>query len=358
MRISIDGGGGSLKVLASIFDKNEDSEVIFTQREQPGSRLTGVNRVILLAYVEDLQETWHNLRIVLELLQLDGLSYRLAADMKLINILLGISSHSGKYACFICYGESNLVAGPSCTYRHLKEMYAAYEAAGFPEKLMSQFYNVIRPCLINPDDLNIPIGDVIPPPQLHLHIGIVNWAWDLVKKMLGENQHNVLLNWSRTRSITVRGYQGTGLDGGNSKNFLKASKDLHIILAEKNAAPIKDMLHKFDLVTKACFSRDLLPDWRMILDSFVTSVWELVSFCKIELKIKLSITWKVHIMVCHVRPFLEKTNMGLADWSEQTGESAHHKVEVEMKRFRRDINNPLHGEKMLAGCSRFNSKRF
>ena len=93
MRISIDGGGGSLKVLASIFDKNEDSEVVFTQREQPGSRLTGVNRVILLAYVEDLQETWHNLRIVLELLQLDGLSYRLAADMKLINILLGISSH-------------------------------------------------------------------------------------------------------------------------------------------------------------------------------------------------------------------------------------------------------------------------
>ena len=29
VRISIDGGGGSLKVLASIFDKNEDSEVIF-----------------------------------------------------------------------------------------------------------------------------------------------------------------------------------------------------------------------------------------------------------------------------------------------------------------------------------------
>ena len=156
----------------------------------------------------------------------------------------------------------------------------------------------------------------------------------------------------------MRGYQGTGLDGGNSKNFLKASKDLHIILGEKNAAPIKDMLHKFDLVTKACFSRDLLPDWRMILDSFVTSVWELVSFCKIELKIKFSITWKVHIMVYHVRPFLEKTNMGLADWSEKTGESAHHKVEVEMKRFRRDINNPLHGEKMLAGCSHFNSKRF
>ena len=73
----------------------------------------------------------------MELLQLDGLSYRLAADIKLIKILLGISSHSGKYACFICYGESNLVAGPSCTYRHLKEMYAAYEAAGFPEILIS-----------------------------------------------------------------------------------------------------------------------------------------------------------------------------------------------------------------------------
>ena len=37
----------------------------------------------------------------MELLDLSKIEYRLAADLKLINMLLGISSHSGKYACFV-----------------------------------------------------------------------------------------------------------------------------------------------------------------------------------------------------------------------------------------------------------------
>ena len=59
----------------------------------------------------------------------------------------------------------------------------------------------------------------------------------------------------------------------------------------------------------------------------------------------------------HVKSFLEMTGRGLSDYSEQTGESGHHKVEIKMGRFRCDLENPLHGEKMLAMCSRFNSKR-
>ena len=55
-----------------------------------------------------------------------------------------------------------------------------------------------------------------------------------------------------------------------------------------------------------------------------------------------------------MRPFLEKTREGLADYCEQTGEASHHKVAVEMARYKRDIENGL---QMLAGCGRFNSKR-
>ena len=76
----------------------------------------------------------------MELLDLSKIEYRLAADLKLINILLGISSHSGKYACFVCYGPCNLVSGPLRTYQHLEDMYLEYAAAGFPVKKMSLFY--------------------------------------------------------------------------------------------------------------------------------------------------------------------------------------------------------------------------
>ena len=236
-------------------------------------------------------------------------------------------------------------------------MYNLYQEAGFPQKRMSQFYNVIKPCLINPSDLSTPISTVIPPPELHLHIGLANWVWNIVKSYLGEQRYPDLLLWCRARSITIRGYHGTGLDGGNSKNFFKASKDLGLLFEEDKSAPFTDLLQKFDLVTKACFSRELLPGWKKTFDDFIFSTWALISHCKFQLKIKITIPWKIHILVSHVKPFLEMTGRGLSDYSEQTGESGHHKVEIEMGRFRRDLGNPLHGEKMLAMCSRFNSKR-
>ena len=46
-RVNIDSGGGSLKVLGSIYHDNEDPEIMFKRFEEPGQSLTGVNRVIL-----------------------------------------------------------------------------------------------------------------------------------------------------------------------------------------------------------------------------------------------------------------------------------------------------------------------
>ena len=118
------------------------------------------------------------------------------------------------------------------------------------------------------------------------------------------------------------------------------------------------MLEKFDKVTKACFSRELSSDWRIVLEEFKTSVWELISFSKFELNMEINVTWELHLIVAHLRPFLEKTGKGLADYSEHTGESGHYKVDKEMSRFKRELENPNYGEKVLSGARRFNSKRF
>ena len=351
VRVSIDSGGGSLKVLGSIFHEIEEPK-------QPGMLLTGVNKIILLAYVEDLQESWVNLRILLELQQLYKVRYILSADLKLINILLGISSHSGKYACFSCYREATLVAGPPRTYQNLAEAYQAYADANFPKGRMSHFYNVIKPCLINPSNLSSLVGDIIPIPELHSHIGVGNWGWDWVKRVMGEARYKELEKWAAKRSISIRGYHGSGLNGNNCKNFFKASKDLYLLIGDKTAAPVTDMLEKFDKVTKACFSRELSSDWRIVLEEFKTSVWELISFSKFELNMEINVTWKLHLIVAHLRPFLEKTGKGLADYSKQMGESNHYKGDKEMSRFKWELENPNYGEKVLSGARRFNSKRF
>ena len=84
-----------------------------------------------------------NIRKILELLNLKDLKFKVCADLKIVNIILGLSGHGGKYSCAFCYGECTLAAGPVRTFRHLKEQYNMYLEAGSPVKKMQQFYNVV-----------------------------------------------------------------------------------------------------------------------------------------------------------------------------------------------------------------------
>ena len=80
-------GGGSLKVICNLFNPEEE------RIADKGDRGTysGINHAVVLAYCDNLNESHENLRALVDLLSLHECKYSLAADMKLINILLGIS---------------------------------------------------------------------------------------------------------------------------------------------------------------------------------------------------------------------------------------------------------------------------
>ena len=80
-------GGGSLKVICNIFDPEQDRE------DDMGDKGTysGINGAVVLAYADNLQETHDNQLQIVESLNLHKCKYSLASDMKIINILLGIS---------------------------------------------------------------------------------------------------------------------------------------------------------------------------------------------------------------------------------------------------------------------------
>ena len=120
---------------------------------------------------------------------------------------------------------------------------------------------------------------------------------------MGEERYEELVAWCRPRSISIRGYHGTGLDGNNLKNFFKASKDLGLLLGVEKASPITDMLQKFDMLTKAAFSRELDKDWQKTAEAFNTSVWEMISYMKLEHKVDISVTWKVKSHTPGLCPF-------------------------------------------------------
>ena len=94
-------------------------------------------------------------------------------DLCLLNTILCISSHGGKYACSFCSGPSTLKLGPLRTFGHLKEKYEQYQAAGAKLNKMKEFSNVFQPCL-TVDDPGKLVMDVHPLPELHLLMGVVN----------------------------------------------------------------------------------------------------------------------------------------------------------------------------------------
>ena len=208
-RVVIDSGQSSLKIVLSVYDGDIDPEISFAAQEGPNEKMTGVNRLLILAEVDEGLERHHNIRKLLERLQLHQLpGLVLVGDLSITNVYLGISKHGGKYVCYICEGPSTLKSGKLRTFGSLHAHYTAYTLAGSVPKTMQNYKNVINKCLVEgkPEEL---VGEQIPLPELHLLIGVVNHFY----KVLGKVWPSLTL-WGRGK-WTVHGRHGGGLDGVN-----------------------------------------------------------------------------------------------------------------------------------------------
>ena len=159
----------------------------------------------------------------MEKLKLNDIDCILVCDLKLINAILGISSHSRKHA----------------------------------------------------------ILSLLPLPELHLLMGLVNWVLELLWKVVPKEE---LQERMSTKRISIRGYHGGGLDGGNSNLFLKHLNFLSM------AKPIFDMLVNFKVVVKGCFSLDMGVTFKADIDQFNKSVVDLIKHSNEKLQIPLSPT--------------------------------------------------------------------
>ena len=163
---------GSFKVVCSIFDKNHD-------QAPKGEKLTGSNKLLFFAIAEDLDENYNNVRIVVQKLKLSEIKCCYAADLKLINCLLGISSHSGKHACPFCEGEMSLEVGQLRTFGNLnfwhnklkEDAEKSRNPESFIKRNMKNYMNVVNECMLRGDP-ETTILSTIPLPELHLLMGL------------------------------------------------------------------------------------------------------------------------------------------------------------------------------------------
>ena len=209
-RVVMDKGQGSLKIVLSVFDGDVDPDISFSSQEQKGEKLTGSNRLLVLAKVNGGQERYENVRLLLESLELEKLpGLVLVGDLSIVNVYSGISGHGGKFACYVCKGESTLEPGTPRTFGNLARRHKDYVTGGSNPKNMQLFKNVIHPCLVKGDPEQ-ELGEVLPLPEVHLLMGVGNWGYQMLLKVWP-----LLLLWGRGK-CTVTGRHGGTLDGANT----------------------------------------------------------------------------------------------------------------------------------------------
>ena len=95
----MDGGGSFLKILTNVFDSNEITKSAIYMNSR-------VQCCKILAIVEDIPESNHNLRIILEKLNSTH-TFFAVFDLKCANAVFDVSGHTGKRAYLWCEGLRN-----------------------------------------------------------------------------------------------------------------------------------------------------------------------------------------------------------------------------------------------------------
>ena len=104
IKISIDGGGGFLKVCLSIFDIDNPNQNTSSSSMSKRLRDSGVKRVFAIGIVPEVSEYYVNVKRLWISIAIQALQkkYTVATDLKLCYIILGMMSHSSCHPCAWC----------------------------------------------------------------------------------------------------------------------------------------------------------------------------------------------------------------------------------------------------------------
>ena len=225
---------------------------------------------------------------------------------------------------------------------------------------MEELKNCIYPrVLYKEEPPETLLEDLVPPPELHLFIGIVTL---FVKVFLALWPN--FETWLKDHYIMFRGYQGVGLDGNNSNRFLTYLDQLELdllsaIQLEPKYQALLSVVHclrLFDKIKEKAFGFFKGPDLDENVNLFKNSFKELQVTLKNEFKYELNVSWKVHIVVNHLVPFLNNVPHGLGVYCEQAGESAHHCHKEVWQRYKRRMDHGDYGAQLKKSVVEFGAK--
>uniref|UniRef100_A0A1I8I002 PPM-type phosphatase domain-containing protein n=1 Tax=Macrostomum lignano TaxID=282301 RepID=A0A1I8I002_9PLAT len=260
VKLAIDRGGNSLKVCISVTvdDRGCTSSAQFNRFMD-----SGVKKILILALVEDVKECYQNVSVLMATIDISSINFTLACDFKLANITSGIQSHSSSHPCLYCEGRPpwEVPAQRGCS---------------------AQFDTWQPPLLPGSDSAELL--DVVPPPELHMMLGI------------GSNK---AYEWAYEAGICRQQYHGGCLEGPACKKLLLKASELWSVLPP-HLKLYATALQDFNAVREACFGQSLAADYSLYIARFQTT-------CRY---LELSVTPKMHTLFDHVPAFCGKRRPG------------------------------------------------
>ena len=369
VRVSQDGGQGSLKISMNLIDCTVDmTDVEAHQRKT--RRLgefkdSGVERIFVLAKVDRLHESHESFQRLLELVNPGEIPYTNAVDYKAGNMLAGIQSAMSKHSCLFCTavndrGRNGLSEmGDMRTIKRVSDMFKKWhaDAKGNPNKKDLQYY---ENCCHEPILKGKPgdwILSHIAPDELHLLLGIteylikrISFKWEdevhdwLLRIGVGKNEyHNFEYNGHACQLIV------DNVDSLQHRSQLCAKFEKQSLI---------NTLRVFGKVVHSCFGMQLREGWKASIREFQDS-WEqlILDYADTEFhedEPKIMFTEKVHVVVFHVQQFCERYG-ALGPWSTQAGESLHSRLKKHAANY---DNAPKHlvDDRDLWAIADFNAK--
>lgn len=342
LKFGIDGGGSFLKVCLSILPTGEKS---YQHDEGPSAKKfksSGVKKLFVLALAQCTQENYENVRQLWSALRIEEFAGTIATDLKLANIMVGIMSHSSTNPCTWCDAHKDKLneRGEFRTIGRVLQNYMDWQEAGAQKQKAKNYKCCIKPPVIS-SNTDQSILEIIPPPELHLMIGIVNTLYNHMQREF----ENVALEWAKACHVQRQITYGSSGFNGNSCKILLEKVDVLRQKCSLSWLKFVKVFEDFKSVVTACFGNDLHSNYKEKIATFRRSYIDL----------NVSITPKVHAVLFHIEDFCELNQTGLGFYSEQAMEAVHFDFNSMWQRYKVPCENPEYCTMLQRALCAYNS---
>ena len=351
--LGIDGGQSKLIATMAIVPKDElDKKARMEQSNvRDRSKSTSTKRCLVIARVDQVPENYTNVTILMSRLNLTELKkdFCVVADLKLVDIMVGIQSTSSMHPCPYCDGakfdkkgvktnqKGTFVKGRPRTMKNVQEHFQDYMSSDHPNRkhLMNHASVQFPPIYIHAGQENMTVMQLYPPPQLHC--GILGLGNDAMRK-LEEFFPQEMEEFYAKHHIKGSG-PGGQFNGPTIKKILgnhNGKLDELENIVSKHGNDYKLFIEHLRNLEQLNIAVNLKRLDKELIAGIIDRLGNI--FQRLQARFDLSMPLKVHVILHHYLEFFETFGETLLTYSDEITEAMHSQIRL-FEDAHRYVNN-------------------